>query len=46
MPPVPGPKDPSAASVSDGKAPRLRLLGPIVGKPFSVGVIARKKSRL
>ena len=44
MPPVPGPNVPSADSVSDGKAPSLRLLGPIDGKPRSVGVIARKYS--
>ena len=44
MPPVPSPNVPSADSVSDGKAPSLRLLGPTDGKPCSVGVIARKYS--
>src|SRR5664279_1079368 len=46
MPPVPGPNVPSAESVSEGKAPRLRLLGPTDGKLSSVGVIARKYSLL
>jgi hypothetical protein len=46
MPPVPGPNVPSAESVSDGSAPSMRLLGPTVGTPFSVGVIARKYSRM
>ena len=44
--PVPGPNVPSVESVSDGRAPSMRLLGPTEGKPFPVGVIARKYSRM
>ena len=44
IPPAPAPNVPSADSVSVGKAPSVRLLGPTDGKPTSVGVIARKYS--
>jgi hypothetical protein len=46
MPPVPGPNVPSAESVSDGRTPSMRLLDPTVGTRFSVGIIARKYSRM
>jgi hypothetical protein len=46
MPPVPGPKVPSAAVVSFGSTPSMRLPGPTSGKPPAVGIIARKYSRL
>jgi hypothetical protein len=44
IPPVPGPNVPSGEFVSETRTPRLRLLGPVEGKPSDVGVIARKYS--
>ncbi len=44
MPPLPARNAPSADSVSDANAPRLRLVGPMEGKPSRVGVIVPKYS--